>query len=45
VDYIPSVQLASQTRRLAAVVDEALRKAYVRALGADILNPEGDFPE
>ena len=45
VDYILSVHLPSQTRRLAAAVDEALREAYARALGADILNPEGDFPE
>ena len=45
VDYVLSVHLPSQTRRLAAAVDEALREAYARALGADILNPEGDFPE
>jgi len=32
-------------RRLAAAVDKALREAYARALGTDILNPEGDFPE
>ena len=45
VDYVLSVHLPSQTRRLAAAVDEALREAYARALGTDILNPEGDFPE
>ena len=45
MDYILSVHLPSQTRRLAAAVDEALREAYARALGTDILNPEGDFPE
>ena len=37
MDYVPSVHLPSQTRRLAAAVDEAL--------GANIINPEGDFPE
>jgi len=30
---------------LAAAVDEVLREAYARALVADILNPEGDFPK
>ena len=45
MDYVPSVHLPSQTRRLAAAVDEALREAYARALGADILNPKRDFPE
>ena len=45
VDYVPSVHLPSQTRRLATAVDEALREAYARALGTDILNLEGDFPE
>jgi len=44
-NYVPSVHLSSQKRRLAAAVDEALREAYARALGAGILNPEGDFPE
>ena len=45
VDYVLSVHLPSQTRQLAAAVDEALRKAYARSLGADILNPAGDHPE
>ena len=45
VDYILSVHLLSQTRRLAAAVGKLLREAYARALGADIFNPEGDFPE
>jgi len=45
VDYVLSVHLPSQTRRLAAAVDEALREVYARALGTDILNPEGDFPK
>ena len=45
VDYVLSVHLPSQTRQLVAAVDEALRKAYARALGADILNPAGDHPE
>ena len=45
LDYVLSVHLPSQTRRLVAAVDEALREAYAWALGTDILNPEGDFPE
>ena len=45
VDYVLSVHLPSQTRRLAAAVDGALREAYAQALGADILNPGGDFPK
>ena len=45
VVYVLSVHLPSQTRRLAAAIDEALREAYARVLGTDILDPEGDFPE
>ena len=45
MDYVLSVHLPSQTRRLAVAVDVSLREAYARSLGADILNPEGDYPE
>jgi len=44
VDYLLAVHLPSQTRQLAAAVDASLRKAYAQALGADMLDPEGDFP-
>ena len=44
VDYVLSVRLPSQTRRLAAAVDEALREAYARALGTDILTRRATSP-
>ena len=43
VDYLVAVHLPEHTQQLAAATDEALRKAYARTFGADMLNPEGDF--
>jgi hypothetical protein len=40
-DYLPGTHLPSETRTLAAKVDEALRKAYARCLSTDLLNPDG----
>ena len=41
VDYLLGTHLPSETRGLADKVDEALRKAYTRCFGIDLLNPEG----
>ena len=38
VDYILSTPLPSETRHLAEAVDAALRKAYCRSFGCDVLN-------
>jgi hypothetical protein len=42
-DYLLGTHLPSETRTLAARVDEALRKAYARCLGTDLLNPDGTW--
>ena len=41
VEYLLGTHLPSETRGLANKVDEALRKAYARCFGIDLLNPEG----
>ena len=41
MDYLLGTHLPSETRGLADKVDEALRKAYTRCFGIDLLNPEG----
>ena len=42
-DYLLGTHLPSETRTLAAKVDEALRKAYARCLSTDLLNPDGTW--
>ena len=41
VEYLLGTHLPSETRDLANKVDGALRKAYERCFGIDLLNPEG----
>jgi hypothetical protein len=41
--YLPGTHLPSETRTLAAKVDEALRKTYARCLSTDLLNPDGTW--
>ena len=43
VDYILSTHLPSETRHLAEAVDAALRKAYCRSFGFDVLGDEGTW--
>ena len=42
-DFLLGTHLPSETRTLAAKVDDALRKAYARCFGADLLNAEGTW--
>ena len=42
-DFLLGMHLPSETRTLAAKVDDALRKAYARCFGADLLNAEGTW--
>jgi hypothetical protein len=41
VDYLLSTHLPSQTRNLAAGIDECIRNLYVKVNGADLLDPNG----
>lgn len=43
IDYILGTHLPSETRQLAAAVDAALRKAYHKSFGFDVLGDEGAF--
>ena len=43
-DFILGTHLPSQTRLLAAAIDEALAKAYEKAFGFDVLGATGCFP-
>ena len=43
MDYILGTHLPSETRLLAEAVDAALRKAYCRSFGFDVLGEEGAF--
>jgi hypothetical protein len=43
-DFLLETHLPSLTRDLARAVDEALRGAYTRAFGVDILDPDGQTP-
>ena len=42
VDYLLATHLPSKTRKLAAAVDEALRRAYTLCFGGDFLDPAGE---
>jgi hypothetical protein len=43
-DFLLETHLPSLTRDLARAVDDALRGAYTRAFGVDILDPDGQTP-